>query len=368
MTSATAIFRQGYIVDRRNDYIWFLALPFAAVMFALLAQEYLPGDGRALIAFFVTTPHHCATWLRVYGSPLEFQRQRERLILGPILLIGLAYGLVRLAPFALLLIVFLWDHQHSIMQQHGFARIYDFKAKSGAPWTPRWDFWLNWVLYGNMLLTMPLFTKIWVREFLRWHIPITVDAVHTLQVVSWTLTAVFACLYFGQNAWAVRRGYALNPYKYLFLFGSYFLWYFVSWHTGSVLVYGIAHRLMHGVQYIVIVYWFLRRRGKEKDQRRDIAARLVKPGNLLLFLGTALLYAFAFQLLTQQPLEQFGFGLVALMSHYQDVPETSGFEPMSYEVGYEMMAAIVINSVAMVHYYFDSFIWKVRERETQAGL
>jgi len=219
-----------------------------------------------------------------------------------------------------------------------------------------------------MLLTMPLFTKIWVRELLRWHIPITVEGVHNMQVISWTLTAVFACLYLGQNAWAMRRGYALNPYKYVFLFGSYFLWYFVSWHTGSVLVYGIAHRLMHGVQYIVIVYWFLRRRGPKKDQRRAIASRLVQPGNLLLFLGTGLLYAFAYQLLTQQPLELFGFGVVALMSHYQDVPETSGFEPMSYEVGYDMLAAIVINSVAMVHYYFDSFIWKVRDRETQAGL
>ena len=104
------------------------------------------------------------------------------------------------------------------------------------------------------------------------------------------------------------------------------------------------------------------------DQRRDFAARLVQPGNLLLFLGTALLYAFAFQLLTQQPLEHFGFGLVAFMSHYQEVPEMAGFEPLNYETGYDLMAATVISGVAMIHYYFDSFIWKVRDRGTQAGL
>ena len=61
MTSVAATFRQGYIVDRRNDYVWFLALPLVAVVFAMLAQEYVPGNGRALIAFFITTPHHCAT-------------------------------------------------------------------------------------------------------------------------------------------------------------------------------------------------------------------------------------------------------------------------------------------------------------------
>ena len=30
--------------------------------------------------------------------------------------------------------------------------------------------------------------------------------------------------------------------------------------------------------------------------------------------------------------------------------------------------AMVVNAAAMVHYYFDSFIWRVSEKTTQEGL
>ena len=54
----------------------------------------------------------------------------------------------------------LWDKQHVLMQQHGFARIYDFKAQAGAPSTSRFDLLLNWTLFLNLFLTSPLFTPI----------------------------------------------------------------------------------------------------------------------------------------------------------------------------------------------------------------
>jgi hypothetical protein len=35
---------------------------------------------------------------------------------------------------------------------------------------------------------------------------------------------------------------------------------------------------------------------------------------------------------------------------------------------YQLFAATMINAVAVVHYYFDSFIWKVRDAKIQTGL
>ncbi len=362
------MFRQGFILDLRRDLIWFLTLPYVCLIVAFACQQWMPAVVVASVGLWITIPHHFATWLRTYGVREDWERWKDQLIVGPLVIISLTAAGFLWAPFTLLMVSYMWDHQHSIMQQHGFARIYDFKAKAGAPWTGRWDFWLNWVLYGNMFLTMPLFTKVWVRELLRFQIPITAEAIHVIHVVSWTATAAFGLAYFMQTIWAVRKNHAVNPYKYVFLGGSYFLWYFVSWHTGSVLVYGIAHRLMHGLQYIVIVYWFLRRRREKQDQFRGVASRLVRPGNILLFLGASALYAVAFHLLTRQPVEQFGFGLLTFMSHYQDVSDASNIEPLTYQEGYDLMAATVISSVAMIHYYFDSFIWKVRDRGVQSGL
>ena len=171
MSSATVL-QTGYIVDRRQDYIWFIGLPFAAVAFALVSGHYLPGAALAAIALWVTIPHHFVTWLRVYGSPAEFARFRDRFVLGPLVLVGFVYALIHYAPLTLVLIVTLWDHQHSLMQQYGFSRVYDFKARAGAPSTAKFDLAFNWIFFVNMLVVSPLFSVIWVRMLHEWRVPV----------------------------------------------------------------------------------------------------------------------------------------------------------------------------------------------------
>ena len=105
MANNSIVLQPAYIVDRRQDYVWFVGLPFAAVCFALVSGHYLPGAALAAIALWVTIPHHFVTWLRVYGSPAEFARFKERFLLGPVLLVAFAYGLIQWAPLSLVLIV-----------------------------------------------------------------------------------------------------------------------------------------------------------------------------------------------------------------------------------------------------------------------
>ncbi len=345
MSSVAATFRPGYIVDRRNDAVWFLALPFVAVVLALLAQEHIPGNGRALIALFITTPHHCATWLRVYGSPPELARHRVRLVLGPVLLIVFAYELTMLAPFALLLVVHLWDHQHSIMQQYGFSRVYDFKAETGAPSTPKFDLYFNWIFFVNMLVVAPLWTVYWVRLLHEWQVPLSTPSVLQIQQISWTLTIAYGVVYLGHIAWSMRRGYALNPLKYLFLLSSYFLWYYTSFATSYLLVFLLAHRIMHGTQYIVMVYFYNRNHVERGGGDSRLLNYLGKPGHVAAFVFVCALYALVFDLLTKIDERGFSFG--------------SDIDLVSYSL---------ITSFALTHYYFDSFIWKVRSPEVQHGL
>ena len=153
------------------------------------------------IALWVTIPHHFVTWLRVYGSPAEFARFKERFILGPIVLVAFAYGLIQWAPLSLVLIVTLWDHQHSLMQQYGFARVYDFKAKAGTPATAKFDLAFNWIFFGNMLVVSPLFSTVWVRMLHEWHLPIGAEAVETVHLVSWTIAVGYGLIYVGHIAY-----------------------------------------------------------------------------------------------------------------------------------------------------------------------
>ena len=350
MTSVSAPFTHAYIIDRRADWIWFLTLPFAAVVIGLLSHQYLSGTALAAIAVWITVPHHFATWLRVYGSSVEFNRWRDRFIVGPFVLVLLAYVAMRYAPLSLVLIVTLWDHQHSLMQQYGFSRIYDFKAGAGTATTSRFDLLFNWILFVNMLVVSPLWSVIWVRMLHEWRIPIGAETVQFVHLTSWTIAAAYLVLYAGHAIWCVRRGHTLNPLKYLFLFSSYFLWYYTSFNTTYLLVFAVAHRIMHGMQYIVMVYFYLRNKLERMGGESAFLAYLGRPGNLKAFALLCGAYALVYHALAEGYTRDFGFGLVGF---------NSNFDLFSYSL---------VSSFALMHYYYDAFIWKVRKKEVQEGL
>lgn len=365
-----SLLRTGFIVNRRADLVWFLGLPFAAVGFALASQQWLPAVALASVGLWITVPHHFATWLRVYGSAEDWGLWKDRLIIGPLVIFSTTLLALMWAPLTLFMLTLLWDHQHSVMQQHGFARVYDFKARSGSPVTGRFDLALQWTLYVNLFLVAPLFSSIWIRELYRWQLPISADTVRTIQQVSWSVLAAYGVAYLAHLAWCWRRRVPVNPVKYLFIASSYFLWYFTAWQTASLLVWGIAHRIMHGVQYIVIVYWYLRRKAERSpaaDKPSSRVASLVRSGNLKAFLLASLVYAVVYQLAVGGSLEVFGFGAFNFTDRYPVIPDL-GLPALSPASAYALFAAMMINSLAMTHYYFDSFIWKVSDSRTQGGL
>ena len=360
----------GWILSPRHDLAWFLLLPMSAVLIAIGCHHWLPFVALVSVNLWITIPHHCATWVRTYGLEEDWQRWRGRLLLGPLMIGAVAMMGHHWAPTTLLLVVTMWDHQHSIMQQHGFARIYDFKAGTGTPRTGRFDLAVNWVLYGNMFLTAPLFVQYWVRELFTWQVPVGVDAVQMLQGGSWAVTSGVLVAYGLHLVACLRRGDGVNPVKLLFLLASYAMWYVTAWHTDSILVFGIAHRLMHGVQYMVIVRVYLARKARDRgDAGGGLGLSLAGRGGLWRFVGISLLYAIVFQVVVgqPQPLETFGFGVFEFNSVYEAIPELGIGRFTSREM-YALFATAMIDAVAMVHYYFDSFIWKVSDHRVREGL
>lgn len=343
-------FQRGYIIDARHDALWFLSLPFISVALALLAHRYLPGGALVAVTLWITVPHFLITGLRVYGSPAEFTRWRERFILSPILLILFAFALAVYAPLTLVLLVTLWDHQHSLMQQYGFARIYDFKAKTGGPRGGKFDLYFNWVFFFNMLLVSPLFSTVWVRMLHEWRLPISAAGVELVHQVSWTLTIAYGLAYVGYMAWCLRRGHPLNPLKYLFLLSSYFLWYFTSFTSEYLMVYAVAHRLMHGIQYIAMIYYFNRNRVERIGGDSSLLTYLAKPGHFKVFLLLCAASMLIWLALTEGSIRDLGFGLVG------------------YSESFDLFSYSLVSSVALIHYWFDAFIWKVRRPEVQQGL
>ncbi len=362
--------RVGWILSPRQDVVWFLALPVIGVAAAMGCHLWLSFVALAAVNLWITIPHHCATWLRTYGCREDRRRWKNQLLLGPILLgVVVVFG-QRFVPTTLLLLVTLWDHQHSIMQQHGFARIYDFKAGTGTRRTGRFDLLVNWTLYVHMVLTAPLFVQYWVRELFTWHLPVTVADIQSVQSVSWAVTAAVLVGYVVHLRNCLVRREGVNPVKLLFLVSSFGMWYVTAWHTDSILVFGVAHRLMHGLQYIVIVRGFLVRKMTDSGEVSGGGMGLRWGGHGLgRFIAVHLLYAVVFQLLVgqPQPLLAMSFGVWEFNAVYEAIPEL-GIGRFTQQTMYALFVTAMIDVVALVHYYFDSFIWKVSDRRVQEGL
>ena len=299
--------QRGYIHDARSDRLWFVALPVIAIAIAYIFHTQLPYMLQASITVWITVPHHYAGWVRGYGLQEDWSRWRGRLIIGPLILIPTVVFGTAFLPITVALVMMLWDHQHSVMQQHGFSRIYDFKAGTGTPSMGRLDLWLGIVLYVNMLLTAPLWAELWIAELYRWDLALEANSIKQLQTVSWTIAAAYLLFYAMRIREGVAAGHSVNPMKYWFLLSSYGLWYFVSWQD-SLILYLVAHRIMHGVQYMLMVYWYV----DNKAERTGATPRLLGRLNLQRFFLFGALYAVAFHIGTGGSFSILSFGCTTL--------------------------------------------------------
>jgi hypothetical protein len=361
------MFRAGYIVSGRADLLWYLGLPFLAVAFALACQHWLSAVAMASVALWINAPHVYSTLLRAYGLSEDRQRFRDRLIVGPLVIFAFAASCLTFAPLTLLFVTEVWNQQHFMMQIHGFTRIYDYKARAGAPNTGRWDLLLNVTLYLNMFIAAPLFVSFWVRELLRLGVPLNAGLVQAIQQVSWSAVALVGVCYLGHVVRSLARGYALNPIKYIFLASNVAVLYYVSWSSASVLLYAVTNQIMHGLQYLVIVYYFLQRKCAQPGQGRSFVGWLTRPQHVLVFLGICLLFAAVQQTLLGKPLGEFGFGVIGTMGRYQGLPDL-GLGDLSASTRFQLFAAAMLTVPNLLHLYFDSFIWKVRDNSSQGGL
>jgi hypothetical protein len=123
---------------------------------------------------------------------------------------------------------------------------------------------------------------------------------------------------------------------------------------------------MHGAQYMVMVYAFMQRKAGDRAARPGLWSRLVGEGRLRWYLLGGVAYAVVFQLLINRPLDELGFGVV----NFAPYPAIEQFNlpAFDYAAGYALWSTMIVYIAGMMHYYVDSFVWKVRDREVQRGL
>jgi len=101
---------------------------------------------------------------------------------------------------------------------------------------------------------------------------------------------------------------------------------------------------------------------------KNALTTLLRPGNVMAFAVMALIYAVIFQLITSQPISEFGFGVPGLLKTYDKPIEAFGMGSISPEASFSLYAGLLVYSTQLMHCYFDSFIWKVRDKKVQVAL
>src|SRR6266852_9062009 len=340
---ATAPRKNLWILSSWRDLILYVGTPLLLVpMFALAQARWSAQDIYVFVAAFGAMGHHLPGMIRAYGDRALFERFRWRFVFAPIFLLAVCLAFTWWDLKGIILVVFFWGVWHGMMQTYGFCRIYDAKMGSFAALTRRLDFascaiWFAAaVLLSSKRMTDTL--EIYYASGAPYIAPWLLHGVQ--QGVLFVAIAV-SVLFLVNFARMWVLGKRPNPVKLALLVTSIAFWWYCNNVVTNILA-GIAlFEVFHDVQYLSLV-WIYNRNRVEKDSSIGGFMRFVfrRSGSLIgLYIGLV-----------------FAYGSIGYLNSH---------------IGMDTITRVLTGVVAAsgwLHFYFDGFIWKVREKSTRQSL
>src|SRR5438034_6995073 len=332
-----------WILDSWRDLVLYVCTPLLIVPIFLLAQaRWSAQDIYLFVAAFGAMGHHLPGMIRAYGDHALFQRFKWRFIFAPIFLVVVCAAFSVWDLKGIVLVAFVWGVWHGMMQTYGFCRIYDAKVGSFAELTRRLDFALCGIWFATAVLLSPQRMTDTLETYYSAGGPFIQPALlRSAQQGLLTLALAVSGVFLLNFIWMWMQGKRPSPVKLVLLVTSISFWWYCNNIVASVLV-GIAlFEVFHDVQYLSLV-WIYNRKRVETDSSIGGFMRFVfrRSGALVgVYVGLVLAY-----------------GGLSLSKSY---------------VGIEAVKRIltgVVTASALLHFYYDGFIWKVREKSTRQSL
>ncbi|MCX5660980.1 MAG: tetratricopeptide repeat protein [Planctomycetota bacterium] len=338
---ATRAVASPWILNGWQDLLLFIGTPLLLIpVVALTQQHFSPLEFRIWVGGLGAMGHHLPGMMRAYGDRELFRRFRVRFVVAPVALSIAAAVCVYNDLAALSLVLLLWGMWHGIAQLYGFARIYDAKVKSFAPLTARLDLMVLTAWFLTALLTdlrMPLL----LRSLYQCGLPLlSPGALSAIRIAAWCATALVTLAFCANALGQRRRGETLSGSKMLLLATGIAFWWYTSVGIPSVLISIVLNELFHDVQYLAIVWIYNRKRVNSGREVGAFTRYLFRNSGAMIGLYVGLVVA---------------YGLPA--TQINAVGKTA-----------QQFMGVLIATSTLLHFYFDGFIWKVRERTTSEGL
>ena len=332
----------AWILGPVRDSLLFIGAPLVAIATFLPMRAWFSSQEIAVVLLAIFTfGHHFPTFLRAYGDHELFARYRWRFLLAPPIIFAGALWFNARDLHGLLLFISMWDIWHLMMQHYGFMRIYDSKAGAISPVAS----WLDWALsyswYVTLILISPHYShNLLSRAYLTGLPLISPETLAAARTGMSTLTALLTLVYIGYHLNRWRQGRPVSWRKFtllgIFIGATYFLYVYID----DFLVGFTIWSAFHCIQYYGIVWMFNRNRVAKHGHVTAFTRFLFRPRVALVVLYMAMIFAYGF----------INYWASAVPGQFQS-----------------LLIAFIITSGGM-HYYYDGFIWKMRDVETRQDL
>ncbi|PYL63331.1 MAG: hypothetical protein DMF24_00620 [Verrucomicrobia bacterium] len=332
-----------WILSSWRDLILYVGTPlFLLPMFLLAQARWSAQDIYIFVAAFGAMGHHLPGMIRAYGDRALFRRFRWRFIFAPIFLLSVCVAFYWWDLKGIILIVFFWGVWHGLMQTYGFCRIYDAKTGSFAALTRRLDFAACAIWFAAAVLLSPQRMADTLEMYYASGGPfIPPWLLHNSQQVILAIAIAVGVLFLFNFSRMWAEGKRPNPVKMALLATTIAFWWYCNNGVTNILA-GIAlFEVYHDVQYLSLV-WIYNRSRVEKDSSIGGFMRFVfrRSGSLVgLYIGLI-----------------FAYGSLAFFTSHLEI---------------ETMKRVLTGVVAasgLLHFYYDGFIWKVRDRSMRENL
>jgi Tfp pilus assembly protein PilF len=343
LPSAEKVKSSPWILDRWRDLVLFVGTPVLLIPIFTAAQaRWSAQDIFLFVGAFGAMGHHLPGMIRAYGDRALFDRFKIRFVVAPLAILAVCVWSSIYDVQAVQLVAMAWGIWHGMMQTYGFCRIYDAKASARAAARARIDLALCFAWFSAAVLLSPMRFRTLFELYYESGGPVVasaaVEAIRTAVVVALALvTVVF--LWRQWSDWRAARG--ASPVKITLLVSSIAFWWYCNNGVQNILV-GIAlFEVFHDVQYLAIV-WIYNRTRVERDKSIGGFMRFVfrRSGALIgVYVGLVMAYG--------------AFGLTS--------SAVTALWIRHILIG-------IVTASALLHFYYDGFIWKVRETQTRSML
>jgi len=332
-----------WILDSWRDLVLYVCTPLLLVPMFIAAQGvWAAEDIYLFVAAFGAMGHHLPGMIRAYGDRALFQRFRWRFICAPIFLVVVCAAFSVWDLKGIVLVAFIWGIWHGMMQTYGFCRIYDAKVGSFAEVTRRLDFALCGIWFATAVLLSPQRMTDTLETYYSAGGPFISPAVlRAGQQGLLALALLISALFLANFIWMWSSGKRTSPVKLVLLITSISFWWYSNNIVASVLVGVALFEVFHDVQYLSLV-WIYNRKRVENDRSIGGFMRFVfRRSGALVGLYIGLIFAYG------------------ALGYYKS--------SIGIDVVKRILAGVVTAS-ALLHFYYDGFIWKVREKSTRQSL